>query len=278
MVLSGLLKSLIYANGAQGGLFVEPFAGGAGAALKLLTEGHVGQIQINDKDLAIAAFWRCVTQDSKAFSERIQKVKLSISEWRRQRAIYRLGSRSKRSELGFATFYLNRCNRSGIVKNGGPIGGIRQEGNWRLDARFSRTELARRVEEIGEYGSRIVTSGLDAIALLNQLEVQRRSRVFIFADPPYFKKGRELYLNHFCTDDHSAFAEAIQKVRWAPWVVTYDDVLEVRNLYRGCQIFPYHLRYSAHGHSRGGGEILIAPPHVQVPSPAVEALLKTSLP
>ncbi len=273
VVLAGVLKSILYANSAQGGLFVEPFAGGAGAALKLLSDGHVNGIYINDKDRAISSFWRCVTENSEAFAARIRTVELSIEEWRRQRAIYRRGTRSGRADLGFAAFYLNRCNRSGIVKNGGPIGGIAQSGRWDISARFSRAALARRVEEIGEFGTRVTSSGLDAGTLLRRLDPDHlRERVFIFADPPYYHKGRELYLNHFIDADHDRFAKEIRKVVRAPWVVTYDDVPEVRNLYGGCQIIPYRLRYSAHKASQAGGEILIAPPHVCVPPEVVKVL------
>lgn len=271
--LSAVLETIIYANGLQGCTYVEPFAGGAGAGLKLLCEGHVDRIIINDLDRAVYSFWNSVMRRPRELAERIHSVPLTIREWRRQREIYRTPGRRRQIDLGFAAFYLNRCNRSGIIMNGGPIGGIEQDGKWTLEARFNRDALAARVEEIAEYGDRITILCEDATALIGHLdEFARDERLFVYADPPYYVKGRELYLNHYTDDDHMRLAETLRVQSSLTWVLTYDDAPRIRQLYKGMQIARYDLRYSAHLSSAKGGEVLITPPHVIVP-PAGKKLL-----
>jgi len=52
-----VLAHLIRLNGREGGVYVEPYAGGAGAALSLLYGEYVKQVLINDADSRIYAFW-----------------------------------------------------------------------------------------------------------------------------------------------------------------------------------------------------------------------------
>ncbi len=271
--LCEVLKSIIYANGKQGGTYVEPFAGGAGAGLKLLREGHVDSVVINDADRSIYSFWKCVMGRTGELVKRVKAAKLTMPEWRHQRDVYRRPGRRSEIDVGFAAFYLNRCNRSGIIKNGGPIGGIEQKGEWKLDARFNREDLAERIEELASYGDRITVLRRDARDLVGELDrFADVSRCFVYADPPYYVKGRELYLNHFDDDDHMGFAEAIREQAGLSWVATYDDVARIRELYDGDQIMRFNLRYSAHLKSVKGSELLIAPQHVVVPHDAKKAL------
>lgn len=267
------LEAILYANKLQGCVYVEPFAGGAGAGLKLLSEGHIDRVIINDADKAVSAFWLSVMKDTEEFVERIHITPLSIKEWEKQREIYRSPSKRRRLDLGFATFYLNRCNRSGIIMNGGPIGGIEQAGKWKLDARFNRKELAERVTHLGDYGDRIHVLCKDAGDLMENLNLYLNSeRCFVYADPPYYTKGRELYLSHYEDADHAAFAKIMKGLENVSWVMTYDDHDRVTSLYQGERICRFNLRYSAHQKSAEGGEILIAPKRVTIPARALDSL------
>lgn len=213
--------------------------------------------------------------NTEEFVDRIQQTPLTVAEWRRQREIYHGSRRQGRLNLGFAAFYLNRCNRSGIIKNAGPIGGLKQEGEWRIDARFNRDALARRVREIADFGDRILVFNEDALDLVSRLDdFVGGDRTFVYADPPYFRKGRELYLSHYGMDDHSAFAELIQSQQTLAWIMTYDDAPEIRELYTASQIQPFRLRYSAHHSSTEGGELLISPEHVTIPHEACHVLAR----
>ena len=266
-VLSRVLTRIIELNGASGGTYIEPYAGGAGAALALLFEEHVDRIVINDADYRIYAFWRAALSQTEAFVEGVRTVKLSVAEWRRQRAIYQRGRRESILRLGFATFYLNRCNRSGIIASGGPIGGLNQRGKWKIDARFNRAELAARIRRLAAYRDRIEVRNLDALACLRSTvrSLPGAARPFAYLDPPYFAKAEDLYMDHYAPGDHAAVAEFARKELDVPWVMTYDDVPEIRRLYRRLRLVPLVLDYSARDR-RQGREMLILKPHLIFPT------------
>lgn len=265
-VLSGFLSDVLAANGLQDGVYIEPYAGGAGAALKLLFGEHVQRIVLNDADPCVYAFWNAVLNRKEDFIHRLQAASVTIDEWKRQRDIYRNQYRHSRIKVGFAAFYLNRCNRSGIMVNGGPIGGFEQKGKWKLDARFNKEELVRRIEKIHIYRDRIDVHNLDAITFLKKV-VGRSKRIedtLIYLDPPYYVKGSELYLNHYGPKDHARLAAFVKRQSGYRWLMTYDNVPEIRALYAGLETVDFNLRYSAHT-SKLGREMLISSGNLIMP-------------
>lgn len=261
--MADLLRQIRRLNGLGDRATAEPFAGGAGASLALLFLEETPEIHINDADFAIRDFWWAVVKRNKSFLELISKTKVSMPEWRHQREVYRERGHGSRMRRGFSVFYLNRCNRSGIIMNGGPIGGVRQEGRWKLDARFNKKELARRCARIAEYGNRVHVSGLDGIEFI---ESRDADSFFFFIDPPYFAKGNTLYLNTLDEEYHSALGARLESMPKAAWVLTYDDRPEIRRIYQDwATIHPFSLRYAA-SERRNGKEILIAPKWMQLPT------------
>ena len=132
--------SILKKNNLQGCHYVEPFAGGAGIAIRLLFEGVVTQITINDFDNAIYSFWYSIVYQTEEFISTIERTPITAEEWDRQKNIYVNGNDHSSLELGFATFFLNRTNRSGILK-AGPIGGFSQDGDYKIDCRFNKLRL-----------------------------------------------------------------------------------------------------------------------------------------
>ena len=266
--LAPFLAKTIAMNGLAGCAYYEPFAGGAGAALRLLREGAVSCVHINDLDPRIAAFWQAAIGQSERFADAIMSVKLNVQEWKRQREVYLAKDPSKPFELGFATFYLNRCNRAGILFGAAPIGGYEQAGKWKLGARFYRASLAERVRDLGRRAARIHISNMDAGRFLAEKlpRGRGRSRVFAFLDPPYWGKGGRLYLNSYSPKDHNALARYMQRQRALNWVMSYDNAPEIRKMYTVSSISPLSVRYSLcrAGHAR---EVLISPNHVRLPIP-----------
>jgi DNA adenine methylase len=261
--MAGLLSQLRQLNGIGDRAIAEPFAGGAGASLSLLFLEETPEIYINDADRAIHDFWWALLNRPRPFAEMISTTRISMAEWRRQRDVYRNHGRMTRLRRGFATFYLNRCNRSGIIMNGGPIGGVAQMGKWKLNARFNKNELRARCGKISEYGDRIHISGLDGIEFIKQ---QDPASTFYFIDPPYYEKGKTLYLNALDAEYHLALAACLKSITDAAWVLTYDDCPEIREMYRDwTNIRPFSLRYAA-SERRSGNEILIVPKWMRVPS------------
>lgn len=248
----------------------EPFGGGAGAALKLLLLEETPEIYVNDADPAIFNFWWSLIHRPSLFSGLVSQTRISMTEWRRQRDIYRSPRRTSRLRKGFSAFYLNRCNRSGIIMNGGPIGGIKQSGKWKLNARYNKDTLLDRCARISEYRSRIHVSGQDGIKFIKELEPMSP---FYFIDPPYFEKGKTLYLNALDAEYHASLSEQLRTMKTVPWVVTYDDCPEIRKLYRGwANIRPFELRYAA-SVRRNGSEILISPKWMKLPTRQTSAAI-----
>lgn len=261
--MAGLLAETRRLNGLGDRALAEPFAGGAGAALTLLFLEEAHKICINDADPSICDFWWTLVNRPQPFLTMLSKTRVSMAEWRHQRDIYRNNGRVSRLQRGFSAFFLNRCNRSGIIMNGGPIGGIRQNGKWKLDARFTKSELLRRCKRVSEYRKRIEVSGEDGLRFIERLDPEA---TFFFIDPPYFQKGATLYLNALDAEYHEALAARLRAMPRAAWVLTYDNCPEVRRLYQGwASIRPFTLRYAA-SERRSGQEILVSPKWMRLPS------------
>ena len=264
--LAPYLGETIALNGLSGRAYFEPFAGGAGAALELLRNDVVSEVHINDIDPCIVAFWRSVLGEPKRFADAIMSARLDVDEWKRQCGIYKSRDARKRFELGFATFYLNRCNRSGVLFGAAPIGGYEQTGKWKLDARFYRESLAARVIELGQRAEQIHISDMDARRFLAEKlpRGRGRGRVFVYLDPPYWNKGKRLYLNACVHEDHLELARYMQDQKALNWIVSYDDIPEIRGMYARATVRRLSLRYHLQG-ARDAQELLIAPNHLQLP-------------
>jgi len=268
--MAGLLGEIRRLNGLGDRAIAEPFAGGAGASLTLLYREEATEIYINDADFAIHDFWWALTNRPKLFMDVLSEKRVNMTEWRRQRDAYRDSGNLSRLRRGFSAFYLNRCNHSGIIMNGGPIGGVKQTGKWKLNARFNKSELRRRCEKIAEYRERIHVSSRDGIEFIGSLD---KESTFFFIDPPYFVKGKTLYLNSLDEKYHVALAARLKSMTDGAWVLTYDDCPEIRQMYQQwASIRPFSLRYAA-AERRNGREILVAPKWMKLPSSQASAAI-----
>jgi DNA adenine methylase len=187
---------LIKANNLSGCSYYEPFSGGAGAALGLLAKGVVSQILLNDADYHIYCFWKAIINHNQEFVDRLTAVEVSIPGWKKQKAIYENPRKHTLCEVAFSTFFLNRCNHSGIIAGAGPIGGYKQKGKWRLTARFNKLALAERVLQVGKFKKQMSIQNMDAINFLKKFlpRGNKRKNVFVYCDPPYVSAGNKLYL------------------------------------------------------------------------------------
>jgi DNA adenine methylase len=223
--------------------YAEPFAGGAGAALRLLVDEEVSTIYINDLSPGIAAFWRCVFEHTDALTARIMEAPVDVDAWHTARAIYEQPQGHSDLALGFATFFLNRCNRSGIL-GARPIGGLDQTGRWKIDARFNRDNLADRVRLLGGYRGRVHVSQLDARDFLRTLEAQGTD-VLVYVDPPYLVQGEDLYLDSLRPEDHAELA-GLLRASGLPWFLTYDVHEQITTgLYGGLRTAEFDIAHTA---------------------------------
>ena len=241
--LARFMEFIIKERGYAGGTYIEPFAGGAGIAVELLLRDVVSRIVINDYDKGIWSFWKAILTETERFISEIRTVPLTINEWEKQRAISLNYNKKYSFELGFATFYMNRTNRSGIIK-GGVIGGLQQTGKWKIDARFNRESLISRIESIAFRKKDIRLYNQDITTFIEHYVPFYSEKAMIYFDPPYFKKGKQLYMNFFEFEDHKRIERVIRNSVECDWIVTYDDAPEIREIYASYPVMLYDLNYS----------------------------------
>jgi len=262
--LAKFMKYMIDQLGHGGGTYIEPFAGGAGVAIELLLQGVVSRIVINDYDKGIWSFWKAVLTETDRFIALLAVVPLTMEEWNRQRNICLTRNNKYSFELGFATFYMNRTNRSGIVK-GGVIGGMDQSGSWKMDARFKREDLIRRIESIAERKSHIKLYNKDINSFIIRYIPLYEENALVYFDPPYLKKGKQLYMNYFQLEDHVRIEKAIRDYVKCDWIITYDKASEIESIYKGYSMRLYDLNYSVSSKCKAS-ELMIFKEGIKVPN------------
>ena len=254
--LFNLITAVLRNNRLEREHYVEPYAGGCGLALSLLYEGYVSDIHINDIDYPIWSFWECVLNRTEELVELIQSTPVTIDEWHRQKEIHNSDNQTNLIKIAFATFFLNRTNRSGIIKAAGVIGGLEQKGKYKIDCRYNGEDLVKRIRRIAKYKNRIHLTNLDAIPLMKRLDNDLPERSLFCIDPPYFNKGSGLYTNFYGPEEHQNVAETVLKLR-LPWVLTYDHTDEIKKLYSARRQFAFDINYSLQT-KRKDSELLIA--------------------
>lgn len=268
--VANYVKLLFLENDLVGGEYAEPYAGGAAVALSLLFEEFAARVHINDVDPRVTTFWAAVLNDTDALCQRIADTPVTMDEWARQREV-QLSNEPEPLDLAFSTFFLNRTNRSGILK-GGVIGGQRQRGKWKLDARYNKGNLIKRVHKVARFESRIFLTQLDAAAFLDNVVPSLPDRSLLYLDPPYYLKGPGLYHAFYEPADHARIAEMMAQLD-RPWIVSYDAVRPVMELYDQHRRIRYGLSYSAADRYRGG-EVMFFSPGLRQPEVVSPARIK----
>lgn len=246
------VKDIIQVNFENKPVYVEGYAGGAGLAMKLLLNNIVSRIYINDLDRAIYSFWFAVLYQSEPLIERIRSTEITIEEWHRQKNIY-LNPNATTFDLAFATLFLNRTNRSGII-SAGPIGGYEQLGNYKIDCRFNKENVIKVIQKIHQYNERIVLTCLDGKDFIRLVDNQEQN-AFIYLDPPYVKEGKNLYKNSFNYDDHVELSHYITNLN-NKWFVTYDEHPLIEEIYKNMKLIKYEIGYTLQT-KRSAREIII---------------------
>ncbi|MBI2287700.1 MAG: DNA adenine methylase [Chloroflexi bacterium] len=189
---------------------------------------------------------------------------MDMENWKIQRNVQKERDKHNLLELGFSTFFLNRSNRSGIL-DGGIIGGKLQSGRWKIDARFNKKDLINRIQRISKYRDKIELHNLDAMELIDQIIDELPEKTFVYFDPPYYTKGKALYLNFYRKDDHIAVANRIGKITLQKWAVTYDRIEFIEELYSRYRKVKYALNYSA-SKAHKGEELMIFSDSLKIPA------------
>ncbi len=259
-----LVSRIISDNRLKRCHYAEPYAGGCGLALGLLYGGVVNHIHVNDVDPAIWAFWNGVLNDTESLVSRIESALLTMDEWHRQREVYLARDLSDPTTLGFSAFYLNRTNRSGVIKGAGAIGGQQQTGNYKMDCRFNKEDLVHRVRRVAKYRNRIHLTSLDAVAFMAHADTNLPAKSIFCIDPPYFNKGSSLYTSFYNPEDHAEVSQSVLGLKH-PWILTYDNTPEITQLYQARRQFSFDLNYSLQT-KRVGTELLVTSKGLKMPS------------
>lgn len=244
--LATYLRHIIQSMNIEGCSYFELYAGGAGAALDLLFTGTVNRIILNDADFHIYAFWKSILENTDEFIKLIESTPINLESWYRQRDIYNDDvNNHSMLEVGFSTFFLNRCNRSGIITKAGPIGGIEQNGQYKIDCRFNKTNLIKRIRDIANRSNDIEIYNEDTLEFIRMnLHRLQDEHSFMYLDPPYYKKGKSLYLNFYTHEDHENLRDLLSTLRDLKWMISYDNVTEINELYSGFSSSLHMLNYS----------------------------------
>ena len=262
--LASFMEYMIDQLGHRGGTYIEPFAGGAGIAMELLLRNVVSRIVINDYDKAVWSFWRVILTETDRFVEEIRTVPLTMDEWQKQHEILVTQNDKYSFELGFAAFYMNRTNRSGIIK-GGVIGGQEQAKDWKMDVRFKREELVTRIQRIAARKKDIKLYNKDVNSFIKNYLPLYEENALIYFDPPYFRKGQQLYMNFFNYKDHVRIEQEIREHVNCDWIITYDYEPQIEEIYHNYNLRLYDLNYSV-STKRKANELMIFKDGIIIPS------------
>ena len=268
--LSRFISSLIDNNNLHNAIYVEPYAGGAGIAVNLLFDEWIREVIINDLDIHIYSFWKSILDDTENVLKLTRDKKVSVSEWKKQKYIFLNPKEYSRTEVGFSTFYLNRCNHSGIL-TGGVIGGYKQLGRYKIDARFNKYNLLKKIERIALYSNRIKVYKKDALTLLKNIN-NKTQKHFIYLDPPYYHKSDDLYFNTYKMSDHKKLSLFLKNKKNFFWILSYDNCKEIRTLYTKNKKRNFNINYSLNKKT-AGSELMIFDRKIKITKSSLKHLL-----
>lgn len=217
-------------------VFVEPFAGGAAVSLHLLASGLVEKVVLADLDPLVYAFWHQACFATEELIEDLTNAPVKLEEWHRLRA----NPGTTLREKAYACLFLNRTSYSGILQGrAGPIGGQKQQSNYKIDCRFPKKELANRIRRIGKFaaeGRILAVLPYDVEVTVQWVTDQLDNlRYVMYLDPPFWAKGSRLYRHAFSQKDHERLARLLKGID-APWVLSYDHHHEIIELYQSSQL------------------------------------------
>lgn len=266
--LTSYIRSILEYNNLIGRAYIEIFAGGAGIAWALLFDGSVSSVYLNDLDPAVYSFWYCVCEKTEEICRRIRNTRINLNVWKKYKRILNEPSDYSILDLGFAALFLNRTNRSGVLR-GGIIGGKNQDGKWKMGCRFDKKVLIKRINQIAFYRNNIHLFHMEARNFIKYKLPEIPKHSLVYLDPPYLNRGDSLYLNLYNKKDHHELALDIQNRISQPWIVSYDNSPDIRKFYPGVNRLKYSLTYFA-ATRYSGSELLFFSPNLRIPQKTVK--------
>lgn len=241
----------------------EPFFGSGAVGCDVLnTLPRTSSVWLNDKDYWLVCLWNTIRDQPRELIEELTRMHPTAD------GFYALkeqdGDRGPDPiVIAARKIALHQWSFSGLgAMAGGPIGGRKQSSEYNVDCRWNITRLKAAIAERHELFRgfpRVNITTRDFADLIDTAPPQ----AFIYADPPYYEKGPELYKHSMSDEDHRRLAAALRSCR-AEWVLSYDDHDFVRSLYGDwASIRSVELTYTTaiakDGARRKNREILITP-------------------
>lgn len=124
-----------------------------------------------------------------------------------------------------------------------------------MDARFNKQDLIKRIQIIANLKNNIILSNEDFELFLTKYISLFGKDTFIYLDPPYFTKGKQLYLHYFTYNEHIRLRNVIDNIKY-DWIISYDNTPEIKEIYKDYPMRKTLLNYST-GMKRKAEEIMI---------------------
>jgi DNA adenine methylase len=227
------VETLIQDYGLQGSVFVEPCCGGASVSLHLLERGIVSNVILIDKDPWVASFWQILFSEPDQLIEDIMNVEVSVAQWR----TFKETEPQNMREMALYCFFFNRTNYSGIL-NGGMIGGHGQKSQYKINCRFNKSDLIKRIRRLSERFSNRILAVREAsiFEILEEAKAEHHDGRIYYIDPPYVDKGQTLYHHNFRTEDHQSLKTCLEDFH-EPWILSYHEHNLVEEMYLKGELF-----------------------------------------
>lgn len=257
------IAQILINNNLTGCSLIEPYAGSASISLGLVESGIISSSIIGEQDPLLYSFWKSVFENTDDLLEKFIDLPINIETWHRLHPLLKIKNLNEKSdyvELGLAGLFFNRVNFSGIL-NSGPIGGMHQKSNYKIDCRTNKDDIICRILAISTLHEKITVHFGDAIELINNYKIKNND--IIYADPPYYTQGENLYRYYYKLKDHKLLAEALRKTS-SKWLASYDDHPVIESLYEDFDIHRHAFKYSARMPKKNN-ELLISNFQIHLP-------------
>lgn len=226
------LERILAYNNLVPKVLVEPFVGGGSIFLNFLSRHDNSKAIIADKDELIFSFWKVLFSEPDYLIKFIKKAKVNLKTFDKYRYVASYPSKFNRRKLAEACLFLNRTSFSGILNNSaGPIGGRAQKSIYKIDCRFGRENLIKKIQEISGFRERVVILPCEwEEALKYAAQNHKKERLLFYFDPPFYRKADQLYRYYFNCKAHTKLRDKLLKLK-QPWLLSYDRAKEIQNLY-----------------------------------------------
>lgn len=225
----------------------EPFFGTGSVGFSLMAGKPVGRTYwFNDLDYGIMSLWWSVMQRPRELKRLATLFEPSVPAFEEFKVQLQADCRMQRDcdtiLNGFMKLAAHQMSYSGFGEMaGGPIGGQGQDtAKYKIGCRWHPENICKKIDYYSALllRSNVILSCQDFTTLFNGPKVAA-----VYLDPPYFVAGPAAYKHSFSALDHERLADTLKQTHHK-WVLSYDDVPEIRELYSWAKIETIDASYS----------------------------------